>query len=137
MMPPGSVLTSAQGCLAIPIRAACRSTGRRSRAMPGSTPFQTTVADILTEKTALAAEQTGYKTIAIAGGVSANSGLRAAMERMCAERGYALYVPPLSLCGDNAAMIACQGSYNFLAGMTADESLNAYASGTAIGEMKA
>ncbi len=99
--------------------------------------LQTTVADILTEKTALAAEQTGYKTIAIAGGVSANSGLRAAMERMCAERGYALYVPPLSLCGDNAAMIACQGSYNFLAGMTADESLNAYASGTAIGEMKA
>ncbi len=98
--------------------------------------LQRTVAEILTEKTLLAAKQTGYTTIAMAGGVSANSGLRSSMERMCQKHGYKLYMPPLSLCGDNAAMIACQGSYNFLAGIRADESLNAYASGTAIGELK-
>ncbi|MDE5768800.1 MAG: tRNA (adenosine(37)-N6)-threonylcarbamoyltransferase complex transferase subunit TsaD [Oscillospiraceae bacterium] len=98
--------------------------------------LQRTVAEILTEKTEIAAEMTGYTTIAMAGGVSANSGLRNAMQEMCQSHGYTLYVPPLSLCGDNAAMIACQGSYNYLAGITADESLNAYASGTPIGEMK-
>ncbi len=90
--------------------------------------LQNTVSDILTEKTLLAAKQTGYTTIAMAGGVSANSGLRGSMERMCQKHGFRLYMPPLSLCGDNAAMIACQGSYNFLAGITADESLNAQAS---------
>ena len=99
--------------------------------------LQHTVAQILTEKTELAAQQSGYTTIAMAGGVSANSGLRAAMEAMCKKHGYTLYMPPLSLCGDNGAMIACQGSYNFLAGMRADLSLNAYATGTAIGEMRA
>ncbi|MDE6707413.1 MAG: tRNA (adenosine(37)-N6)-threonylcarbamoyltransferase complex transferase subunit TsaD [Oscillospiraceae bacterium] len=98
--------------------------------------LQRTIAEILTEKTELAAALTGYTTIAMAGGVSANSGLRSAMQKMCQKHNYQLYVPPLELCGDNAAMIACQGSYNYLAGMTADESLNAYASGTAIGEMK-
>ena len=99
--------------------------------------LQHTVAQILTEKTELAAQQTGYTTIAMAGGVSANSGLRAAMEAMCKKHGYTLYMPPLSLCGDNAAMIACQGSYNFLAGIRADLTLNAFATGTAIGEMRA
>lgn len=99
--------------------------------------LQSTVAQILTEKTELAAAQTGYTTIAMAGGVSANSGLRGAMEAMCQKHGYTLYMPPLSLCGDNAAMIACQGSFNYLAGMRADLSLNAFATGTAIGEMRA
>ncbi len=99
--------------------------------------LQNTVAQILTEKTELAAAQTGYTTIAMAGGVSANSGLRGAMEAMCQKHGYTLYMPPLSLCGDNAAMIACQGSFNYLAGMRADLSLNAFATGTAIGEMRA
>lgn len=93
--------------------------------------LQHTVAEILTQKTELAAAQSGYTTIAMAGGVSANSGLRKAMQAMCERHGYTLYVPPLSLCGDNAAMIACQGSYNLLAGVTADESLNACASGAA------
>lgn len=98
--------------------------------------LQHTVAEILTEKTELAARQTGYTTIAMAGGVSANSGLRAKMTAMCQKHGYTLYMPPLSLCGDNAAMIACQGSYNYLAGLRGDLSLNAYATGTAIGEMR-
>ncbi len=97
--------------------------------------LQHTVAEILTEKTELAAKMTSYSTIAMAGGVSANSGLRTLMEAMCRKHGYQLYMPPLSLCGDNAAMIACQGSYNYLAGILADESLNAYASSKAIGEV--
>jgi len=111
-------------------------TGEMIDAPSMAASLQRTVSGILTEKTELAAEQTGYKTIAMAGGVSANSGLRKEMQSMCEKHGYSLYMPPLSLCGDNAAMIACQGSYNMLAGITADETLNAYASGTAIGEMK-
>lgn len=111
-------------------------TGEQIDAPSMAASLQRTVAEILTEKTELAAKLTGYTTIAMAGGVSANSGLRSAMQTMCQKHGYQLYLPPLSLCGDNAAMIACQGSYNYLAGMIADESLNAYASGTAIGEMK-
>ena len=60
--------------------------------------------------------------------VSANSGLRAGMEAACAEKGYRLYTPPLSLCGDNGAMIAAQGYYELLAGHTAGADLNAVAS---------
>lgn len=90
--------------------------------------FQHTVTAMLVEHTLLAARDTGAKTIVLAGGVSANSGLRAGMEAACAREGYSLYIPPLSLCGDNAAMVAAQGYYEFLAGNTADQSLNAVAS---------
>ena len=89
--------------------------------------FQKTVAEILTEKTILAAKDLGYKTIALAGGVSANSGVRQKLSEECEKNCFSLYMPPLSLCGDNAAMIACQGYYDFLAGKRADESLNAIA----------
>lgn len=89
--------------------------------------FQKTVCDILVKKTMLAAEKTGYKTLAVAGGVSANSGVRAAMKEACGERGMTLYFPELKYCGDNAAMIGCQGYFDFLAGKRADESLNGVA----------
>lgn len=89
--------------------------------------FQKTVAEILVGKTMLAAEELGYKTIALAGGVSANTGVRSLLQSECDKRGYSLYMPPLSLCGDNAAMIACQGYYDYLDGKRADESLNAIA----------
>lgn len=89
--------------------------------------FQKTVAEILTEKTILAAKDTGYKTVALAGGVSANSGVRELLQKECDKNGFKLYMPPLFLCGDNAAMIACQGYYDFLAGKRADASLNAVA----------
>lgn len=92
-----------------------------------SAGIQYTISDILCEKTMLAAEMLGYKTIAVAGGVSANSGVRTAFEKACTERGMTLYLPPLELCGDNGAMIACQGYYNYLAGQRGDESLNAIA----------
>lgn len=88
---------------------------------------QATISDIITAKTMAAAEALGYKKIALAGGVSANTGVRAALQKACADRNYDFYMPELRLCGDNGAMIACQGSYNFLAGIRADESLNAVA----------
>ncbi len=89
--------------------------------------FQKTVCDILVKKTMLAAEQTGHKVLSVAGGVSANSGIRDAMQKACADRGITLYLPELKYCGDNAAMIGCQGYYDYLAGKRADESLNGIA----------
>jgi N6-L-threonylcarbamoyladenine synthase len=92
-----------------------------------SASIQHTISEIITEKTMGAAEAYGYKKIALAGGVSANSGVRASLSKACSDRGFEFYMPELSLCGDYAAMIACQGSYNFAAGIIADESLNAVA----------
>lgn len=88
---------------------------------------QKTISELLTEKTIKAAERLGYSKIAVAGGVSANSGVRAALSEACRKRGFSFYMPEKSLCGDNGAMIASQGYYNFINGITADESLNAAA----------
>ncbi len=89
--------------------------------------LQGTIAEILTDHTIRAAQSLGYKKIALAGGVSANTGVRAALSSACQKHGFECYMPEKSLCGDNGAMIACQGSYNLLAGIIADESLNAAA----------
>lgn len=67
------------------------------------------------------------RTIVAAGGVAANSIIRGDLERACRQAGCRLYLPPLRLCGDNGAMIGAQGYYEYLAGHTADLSLNAYA----------
>jgi N6-L-threonylcarbamoyladenine synthase len=75
----------------------------------------------------LAAENLGYTTIAVAGGVSANSGVREKITAACEKRSYKLFLPELKYCGDNGAMIACQGYYDFLAGKRGDMSLNAVA----------
>ena len=88
---------------------------------------QKTISEILVSKTILAAKDLGYKKIVLAGGVSANSGVRSTLASACEKNGFELFMPPLSLCGDNGAMIACQGYYNYLAGITADVSLNAVA----------
>ena len=68
-----------------------------------------------------------YKSLAVAGGVSANSHIRSALEKYCAKKGIELYLPPLSLCGDNAAMIGAQAFYDYQGGITAGISLNAFA----------
>lgn len=86
-----------------------------------------TVAQILTDKTMRAAAETRMNTVVLAGGVSANSELRRQMQAACERRGLRLYMPPLSLCGDNAAMIGAQGFYEYQAGMRADMTLNAAA----------
>ena len=81
----------------------------------------------LSDNTERAAVDRGYTKIALAGGVSANSFLRARMTERCKSCGWTLYLPELSLCGDNAAMIGAQGYYEALAGHFADLSLNARA----------
>ena len=69
----------------------------------------------------------GDQTIVLAGGVSANSVLRAQMRALCKKNGWHLYAPDLPLCGDNAAMVGAQGYHEFLAGHVSGPGLNAYA----------
>lgn len=89
--------------------------------------FQKTISDILVEKTMKAADVYGYTTIGLAGGVSANSGVRTALQEACEQRGCKLYMPEFKYCGDNAAMIGCQAYFDYLAGKRADQSLNGIA----------
>ena len=65
--------------------------------------------------------------LVLAGGVAANSHLRAALRELAARRGVRLIVPPRSLCGDNGAMIAAEGYHEFMAGHRAGDDLNASA----------
>ncbi len=85
------------------------------------------IVDAIVKKTEAALSITGYSRLVLAGGVAANSHLRAATEKMCKGRGVKLTVPPISLCGDNAAMVAAAGYYEYLAGNTAGTALNASA----------
>lgn len=89
--------------------------------------FQKTVADTLVERTMAAAKMLNSRKLAIAGGVSANSGVRSAFEEACGKRGIELFMPELKYCGDNAAMIACQGYYDYISGKRGDMSLNGIA----------
>ena len=89
--------------------------------------FTQAVSDELVPRAMEAARRTGRRTIVAAGGVAANSIIRGDLERACRQAGCRLYLPPLCLCGDNGAMIGAQGYYEYLAGHTADLSLNAYA----------
>ena len=88
--------------------------------------FRRVVCEALVSRLLLAAGETGCKTLVCAGGVSANTGLRALLEASVPD-GSRLYLPPLWLCGDNAAMIGAQGYYEYLAGNTAGLGLNAFA----------
>lgn len=92
-----------------------------------SASFQKSVVSCLLKNFELAAKNYGYNKLVIAGGVSANSKLRSDAKIMCDKHGWELYIPELKYCGDNAAMIAAQGYYEFKNGVVADESLNAYA----------
>lgn len=81
----------------------------------------------ITKKAKAALRQTGMKRLVLAGGVAANSHLRASLEAMCKSVGARLSVPPISLCGDNAAMVAAAGYFEYLDSNFADTSLNASA----------
>lgn len=85
------------------------------------------VCDMLIKNTLKAAKDKGYKTLCLAGGVSANSELRGRMEEECKKEGITLYYPELKYCGDNAATVGVQGYYEFLSGNTAGSNLNATA----------
>lgn len=85
------------------------------------------VCKMLTDKFISAAEDYGYKTVALAGGVSANSELRSMLKSDCEKRGIRLYMPELKYCGDNAAMVGVQGYYEYLSGNISGMDLNASA----------
>ena len=89
--------------------------------------FARAVSDELVPRTMEAARRRGRRTIVAAGGVAANSVIRADLQTACDEAGCTLFVPPLALCGDNGAMIGAQGYYEYLAGRRGSLSLNAYA----------
>lgn len=76
--------------------------------------LQKTIIDILIDKLDKAARKTGAKTIAIGGGVSANSGVRKAIEEYCSRRGIKAFVPPREFTTDNAAMVAIAGYFKYL-----------------------
>jgi len=87
--------------------------------------FQASVADYLCDNTLRAANDLGYINIALAGGVCANSVLRAEMTKRCQAQNLQLFLPEPRWCGDNAAMVGAQGYYEFLSGQAAKLSLNA------------
>ena len=89
--------------------------------------FQKAVSDCLCRNVQKAMEDTGHKTLVVAGGVSANSVLRKALTELCEKKKYKLYLPELSLCGDNAVMVGSQGYYEYLSGNIAGLELNAFA----------
>ena len=90
--------------------------------------YMAAVVNCLTENLLKAAQQAGQKKIVIAGGVSANSVLRRELSQMCEKNGLELYMPELSLCGDNAAMVGSQAFYEYQSGCVAKEDLNAISS---------
>lgn len=92
-----------------------------------SASFGQCICDTLLPRTLLALEQSGYSQLAVAGGVSANQMLRTALEQQCHSKGISLYLPELSLCGDNAAMIGAQAYYEFQGGQVATVEQNAHA----------
>lgn len=81
----------------------------------------------IAKKTEMALAQSDCDKLVLAGGVAANSHLRAELEKLCKRRGATLYAPPIGLCGDNAAMIAAAGYFEFLKGNLASTDLNASA----------
>lgn len=89
--------------------------------------FSLAVSEMLVPRTIEALKQTGYGKLAIAGGVAANSRIRGDLQKEAEKLGAKLFMPPLKLCGDNGAMIGAQAYYEYLAGVSAGQELNAYA----------
>ena len=86
--------------------------------------IQQRIVSILLNKLKKAAAQTGIKNICIAGGVSANSGLRRSLEEMGKQLGWKTFIPPFEYCTDNAAMIAITAYHKYLAGEFAELSVS-------------
>jgi N6-L-threonylcarbamoyladenine synthase len=91
--------------------------------------MQSAIITTLMAKLKLASQQTGITEIAIAGGVSANSGLRKAVSDMQQTAGWKVHIPEFQFTTDNAAMIAVAGYYKFLDGTFAEQSVTPYSRG--------
>jgi N6-L-threonylcarbamoyladenine synthase len=87
--------------------------------------FQNAVCSVLVENTIAAAKSVNCDTVALAGGVAANTFLREEMEKAAKENNMKFYCPPIELCTDNAAMISCAGYLNYISGVRGDLTLNA------------
>ena len=87
------------------------------------TSFENIIVKNLTKKTMKAIDEYNVKELLIAGGVSANSGIREEFEKLCAEKGVKLVVPNINYCTDNGAMIASAGYYYYKKGLFSDYSL--------------
>ena len=90
--------------------------------------FTKAVSDSLVPRTMQAVKELGYRRLAVAGGVAANSRIRKDFHDAAEREKIDLFIPPLKLCGDNGAMVGAQGYYEYLAGTRAGSDLNAYAS---------
>ena len=90
--------------------------------------FQDVVCDVLTKKTLRAITELNVKNLILAGGVSANKGIRERFESICNSRGINYTFPEIKYCTDNAAMIATAGFFAYQKGIKADLTLNAYSS---------
>lgn len=89
--------------------------------------FAAAISDTLVPRIDQAARELGYGKIVAAGGVAANTRIRRDLTTLCEKREYRLYLPQLSLCGDNAAMIGCQGFYEYQAGVRGSLAQNGFA----------
>ena len=89
--------------------------------------FSAHIARMLTQRTLEAAQSRSLNKIVLAGGVAANSYLRRELAQSCECKGFELYTPPISLCGDNAAMIGAQAFYEWQAGHVAKLDQNCFA----------
>ena len=96
--------------------------------------FTAAVSETLVPRVVRALQETGYRKVAVAGGVAANSRIRADILAAAEKLEAQVYMPPLKLCGDNGAMIGAQAYYEYQAGHVADMSLNAYATKSILGE---
>ena len=105
----------------------CRQSGKEVPRADLAASYTRAIVEGVATKTAQALQKTGYKTVVLAGGVAANSHLRNRLSAVATEWGARLSVPPISLCGDNGAMVAAAGYFAFLAGQRAGTDLNASA----------
>ncbi len=104
-----------------------RQTGGEVNRADLAASYTAAITDAVARKVDMALAQTGHARVVLAGGVAANSHLRRKVGEVASARGALLSVPPVSLCGDNGAMVGAAGYYEFLAGRRADTSLNASA----------
>lgn len=106
---------------------ACRQSGAEVPRADLAASFTAAIAQGIAAKAEAALAAARHRTLVLAGGVAANSHLRAALALVCEARGARLVVPPPALCGDNGAMVAAAGYFAFLAGERAGTDLNASA----------
>lgn len=101
--------------------------GNKIREKDLATSFQNRVVEIISKKTLRALKKYNCRNLVVAGGVSANKGLRKKLQEICMDNNINLTVPDFKYCTDNAAMIGAAGYYAYKLGRTADLSLNAKA----------